>query len=775
MKLSTNTSVPVYTVSGSSTARPLPEWLIRKRKRSLKHDPEFAGRVELLQEFAFEEASCCVRVSEDGDWVMSTGTYKPQMHTHYLPHLSLSWARHTSALNQTFLFLSSDYSKSIHLQSDRFLEFHTPSGCHYSTRIPRYGRDLQYDRQSAEVLIPAVGVNADGSGEVFRLNLEQGRFMKGYEVDVGGDDYSTIGGGSLQGGVHAGSVNVAAVAERSHNLLAFGTSSGTVEFFDSRSRHRVSALAPPADAASSIAIDGTARPEITALEFHSSGLTLATGNSTGLVYLYDLRSPVPLLKKDQGYGYPIQNLIFLEPTTSSARAHTLPENKILSADKRIIKIWDSANGKPWTSVEPAVDLNHVAWCPDSGMFLTANEGQQQHAFFIPQLGPAPRWCSFLDNIVEEMAEDVDDPAAFNGFSKSGAVGGGEVYDNYKFLTTEQLKVLNLDHLIGTTSLLRPYMHGFFVAQRLYEEARLIANPDLWQEQRAKSIREKIAKERESRIRGNKKIAVKVNRQAAERLLEREEKNERRKARRVLKKGGDDDVVDKLQTATPVDPAATVDNDPENADSSVGGRLLSDPRFARFFQDEDFAIDETSAEFRALNPGSKPTTTSRTSIPKGLTAVEEEENASDRSSSIGDESDSDNGAMHRRRNQSVDEEEEDNGRISSANYRRKGKPQQQQRQKPKMLVSSSTTNGTKARMGKDRSFESRMKSMGGSSRGNRAGASNRTGGGVVGERQISFAPGRHDKRKGVSGGSDAFESVSGRKERRSASGNTFRKI
>ena len=73
MKLSTHSAISVYTVSGSSTARPLPDWLARKRKRSLKQDPEFANRVELLQDFEFEEASSCVRVSEDGDWVMSTG------------------------------------------------------------------------------------------------------------------------------------------------------------------------------------------------------------------------------------------------------------------------------------------------------------------------------------------------------------------------------------------------------------------------------------------------------------------------------------------------------------------------------------------------------------------------------------------------------------------------------------------------------------------------------------------------------------------------------
>jgi hypothetical protein len=73
MKLSNQSSVPVYTISGSSTARPLPEWLAKRRKRSLKNDTEYANRVELLQDFGFEEASQCIRVSEDGDWVMSTG------------------------------------------------------------------------------------------------------------------------------------------------------------------------------------------------------------------------------------------------------------------------------------------------------------------------------------------------------------------------------------------------------------------------------------------------------------------------------------------------------------------------------------------------------------------------------------------------------------------------------------------------------------------------------------------------------------------------------
>lgn len=721
MKLSNQSEVPVYTISGSNTARPLPEWLARRRKRSLKNDPEYANRIELLQDFEFEEASQCIRVSEDGEWVMSTGTYKPQIHTHYLPQLSLSWARHTDALNTTFLLLSSDYSKSIHLQSDRSLEFHTPSGCHYRTRLPRYGRDLVYDRQSTEALVPAVGVNQDGMGEVFRLNLEMGRYMRSFEVDVGGDDFTSTGGGTLQGGIHTGAVNTGAIAEESHNLLAFGTSMGTVELWDPRAKGRAGVLLPPNQTGPD---DG--RSEITALEFHRSGLTFATGSSNGLIHLYDLRSPVPLLKKDQGYGFPVHTLKFLQPSTF-AREQTM-EPKILSSDKKIIKIWDPRDGKPWTSVELAVDINSVAWCKDSGMLLTANEGRQQHAFFIPQLGPAPRWCSFLDNLVEEMAEDPNDPNAFS----TGQTGA--VYDNYKFLTVPQLKTLNLDHLIGRTNLLRPYMHGYFVAQRLYEEARLITNPYIWEEERAKRVKEKIDKERESRIRGKKKAAVKVNKKLAEKLMAIEEKNERRQAQRVLKQGGDENMVEAPATEKP----------------ATG--LLGDSRFAKMFEDEEFAVDETSREFQLLNPSTVPEPVERKE--RGLTAVEQEEVDEVPGSSSDDDDDSSSASEAERL---VRSRSPHSGKISTSSYKRTNRPP------PQMRVSSSTTSHST----RDRSFASRAQNM-------RTKTKPARRGGVVGEREFTFMPQDKSKQKKAPAHTPASSNYKS-KERRSASGNTFRKM
>ena len=572
------------------------------------------------------------------------------------------------------------------------------------------------------MLIPAVGVNENGNGEVFRLNLDIGRYMKAYEVDVGGDDLTSAGGGALQGGVGTGAVNTAAVAEESHNLLAFGTSLGTVEFWDSRSRGRIGLLQDFMTAS-----EIGERSEITALEFDRSGLGIATGSSTGIVNLYDLRSPRPLLKKDQGYGYPIQSLIYLE-SSSSTRTQA-PENKILSADKRIIKIWDTQDGSPWTSVEPAVDINSVAWYKDSGMLLTANEGRQQHSFFIPQLGPAPKWCSFLDNLVEEMAEDPNDPKAFTSQKV------GEVYDNYKFLTLQQLQSLNLSHLIGTTSLLRPYMHGYFVAQRLYEEAKLIADPFVWEEERNKRVKEKIDSERESRIRGTKQLSAKVNKRLAQKIIDKQEKAERRKAQRVLDRGGDDEIIDA--------PQGDMNEQPQPSE----GGLLTDPRFAKLFQDPDFAIDETSREFSKLNPSTKPANDEAAKPERKLTAVEEDALDEDRNSDSNASSSSDN-------NDEPVNKVNDNGRISSTSYKKSGHRSQQ----PRIQVTSSRA----PQRLKDQSFSSRAKQIKDNKPSTRI---------VVGEREMTFAPERKSKTPKVEQGKSRKDN----KGRRSASGNVFRKM
>ena len=615
---------------------------------------------------------------------------------------------------------------------------------------------------------------------MFRLNLELGRFLRSYSVDVGSDDVDSTGAGAIQGGVATGAVNCAAVAHESHNLLAFGTSRGTVEFFDPRQKTRVALLAPPVDPLQSITnpSDAPSRTETTALQFHPSGLTLGAGSSTGIIHLYDIRSSRPLLEKDHGYGYPIQTLKFL--TSNSTRtSHLSAEPKILSADKRIIKLWDPRNGDPWTAVEPTVDLNCVEWIPDTGMLLTANEGQQQHSFFIPALGPAPRWCSFLDNMVEEMAEDANDP---NAYENTSLGQGGEVYDNYKFLTQSQLEALGLTHLIGTTSMVRPYMHGFFVQQRLYEEARLVAQPEVWAEEREKKIRERIEKERASRIRGSQKTNVKVNQALAEKIMERQKKHEQQKARRALRKAQETmDVADEGMGRAE---GAQANHEEDSLQRTPG--LLADDRFSALFRNPEYAVDETSNEFRALNASTKIQQQNREyqrdlAKGSGLTAVEQEQLEKLEPSSSDDDTDE---GVEDEQQDSYDKRQEKRDRVredyeaSIGQKKRKSKIDKRttKKREPRMHVSSSSARPSLTSTGE--SFGNRLKQNGND--GTRFKRPSAKSGHAGGEEEVTFTVSNRQQQKPQTNGSGGSPSDQGRSmkrgtDRRSASGNTFRRM
>lgn len=66
------------------------------------------------------------------------------------------------------------------------------------------------------------------------------------------------------------------------------------------------------------------------------------------------------------------------------------------------------------------------------MIMTANEGIQMTSYYIPQLGPAPRWCTFLDNITEEM----EDSNVRN------------VYDDFKFVERAEIATYVLSLLLA---------------------------------------------------------------------------------------------------------------------------------------------------------------------------------------------------------------------------------------------------------------------------------------------------------------------------------------
>ncbi|KAF8054988.1 nol10 [Scenedesmus sp. PABB004] len=518
--------VKVYTVGSGKT---MPAWLSEAKKRALRKDEDYRRRLELLQDLQFPSACQRIKITPDQQYIFATGYHPPMVKLYDLHNLSLKFDRHLDAEVVDMVVLSDDYSKLALLCADRSISFHARFGSYTKTRTPRQGRDLAYAHASAELLV--VG----SAPEVWRLSLAEGRFMAPLPAKSSG-------------------INACGLSP-THGLFAAAGEDGLLECFDLRQRGSVAVL----DAAAAAGAPGA---QLTALRFDDSGLQLAAGTSSGLVGLWDLRCAAPLLVKDHMYGAAIRDIKFHSGAAGvGGGGSSLDVRRVISADRHIIKVWDASSGAGYTSIEPAdgADINDVALWPGSGLLLVGSDAPRIGSYFVPSLGPAPRWCSFLEGLTEELEEAA--PA---------------VYDDYRFVTRADLGRLGLEHLLGSP-LLRAYMHGFFMDARLYAKAAAAAQPFAYEAYRAARVAAKLEEERQGRISVVRKLP-KVNRAVAARLLAQQEAEAGDAA-----EGGDGAPGAKRRKGEPA------------------SNPLADERFAAMFEDEAFTVDPLSDEYRALHP------------------------------------------------------------------------------------------------------------------------------------------------------------------------------
>ncbi|GIX88005.1 nucleolar protein 10 [Caerostris extrusa] len=337
------------------------------------------------------------------------------------------------------------------------------------------------------------------------MNLDQGTFLYPYHTN-------------------ASSVNKLAIHEYA-NIIACGTIEGNIEVWDPRQKSRVAIFDIALSVPDYSVVEGF--PSVTALSFKGDLTTMAVGTYTGQVMLYDIRATKPFLVKDHDAS--VQNIEFIEN-----------ESLIASMDEKYVKFWKQNSGELYTAVSSPDKLNDICIVPNTGLFFLANEEKKILSYFIPSIGPAPKWCCFLDNITEELEESQQDT----------------VYDDYKFVVKSELEQLQLSHLIGTT-LLRPYMHGYFMDIRLYKKAIALVQPTAYQEVKKKLINNKVENERNIKQIQVKKLPT-VNKEYAKKLLEKK-------------------TSDKQQVDTP----------------------FEDDRFKDLFENPDFEIKETDEEYARI--------------------------------------------------------------------------------------------------------------------------------------------------------------------------------
>ncbi|KAH8307806.1 hypothetical protein KR059_000153 [Drosophila kikkawai] len=494
--------VKIYNLSAGKS---VPDWLTDRRKRSqLKKKVDSRRQIELIQDFDMPGVCTSIRMSPDHQYILATGTYKPRVKCFEVSNLSIKFERCFDSEVTTFEVISDDYSKMVFLQCDRYVEIHAAHGRHYRLRIPRFGRDMKYHKPSCDMFI--VGVGRD----IYRLNLERGQFLQPFETD-------------------ASCLNACDVNPE-HHLLVAGTKEGTVEAWDPRTKQRCSTL----DVA--MKLPGVKEfPSVTALKFRN-GLHMGVGTASGHVLIYDIRAKQPLLVKNHLNRLPIKRLAF-NPS----------QNAVYSLDEATLKLWDEQTGKQIAYVESTTSFNDFCTIPDTGMFFLAQEDVKMLTYYVPAMGPAPRWCSFLDNLTEEIESEVVE----------------NVYDDYQFVTAKELAELGMEHLVGS-NLLKGYMHGYFMDARLYNKAKAVVEPFAFDRFRKDKIRQEIESERKSRLQIESKLP-KVNKELALKIMDEQA------------------------------------NPSNSAKQRNVPNLLEDTRFKAMFENADFAVNKEAEEYRLLAP------------------------------------------------------------------------------------------------------------------------------------------------------------------------------
>jgi ribosome biogenesis protein ENP2 len=532
MKVANFNGCKVYNLSSGKT---MPDWLSQSKKRSLSKDVDYQKRVELIQDFEMPTASQCLAMSKDHDHIIVTGTYPPIVKCFTTHDLAMKFQRGLTSEVVSLQLLSDDFSKFVVLQNDRTLNFHAPYGTHYSCRIPRFGRNMKYNWENCDLLI------SSSSNEIYRLNLETGQFREPFLLSSFDE----------QSGYGVNKIDINPI----HQLIGCGSDyNGIVEFWDPRHRKQVSILQINDNENGNSS--GSSNTSITALSFDTDGLTLGVGTNNGNCYMYDIRSSKPLYIKEHQYGLPIIDIHYHHSTKS-----------IISSDKKIIKIWEREGdniGKIITNIETASDINDILFVNDrrgeTGLIMIAGEQSRIMTYFIPTLGPAPRWCSFLENLTEELEETAS---------------SSNIYEDYKFITKVELGELGALSLLGTP-MLKAYMHGFFIDMKLYNKLRAVSKPFEYEEYRKQKLKEKIDEKRGTRISVIKKVP-KVNKELAEKMIKKSMKDEAKETGE-----GEGEVA-------------------RGGKKVMDAKKLIDSRFAAVFEREEFQQDENDYEYQLRNP------------------------------------------------------------------------------------------------------------------------------------------------------------------------------
>eukprot|EP00375_Theileria_parva_P001212 XP_763883.1 hypothetical protein [Theileria parva strain Muguga] len=488
-----------------SSGKSIPQFALEalKNKSKLKGDVEYEHRIELIHDLEFPQCCNTVTISPDLRYIIATGTYPPQIGIYDTVELCLKHRRGIDNEVIKTCFLASDYTKLAFLCHQRYIEFHNRGGTHHKIRVPREGTDMIYVSDYATVITTTT------SNHIYKVNVERGVFEAPLESK-------------------SGVLNC--VCENPILPLISAGGFGNI-------------------------ISSFVAAEVTCCGYSVNGLKVVVGTEFGGVKLFDIRNSKPLWEYNSISKLTIKSLQFIN--SINHYSVEIGENALIGfCDSRSVRVHSMDTGAFVASIEGLnekqtfTNINGFSFYPDTGICFIVGDQTRVGTYFIPHIGPAPTWCTFLENITEEM----EVPNATN----TGVIPKQQIYDEFVFVTKEQLDELSASDLIGT-NLVKDYMHGFFIQSKLYHKLKSVNEFD-YEEYRSKKLQERIESKRQMRVPIRQK-PVKVNQEFAQKLLNKSQISQTKMSKK------------------------------EREMAMMAKSALEDERFAKIFTDENFTIEQ----------------------------------------------------------------------------------------------------------------------------------------------------------------------------------------
>ncbi|GAW79019.1 hypothetical protein, conserved [Plasmodium gonderi] len=538
----------------------------KKKKKKSGNVGSSENSVEILHDLEFSQKSEQIKVSEDGRYLCISGMYPPQVGLYDTKEMSIKHRRHFDEEVINFEFLSNNYEKLVFLCKNRHIEFHNAAGKYYKMRIPKEGRNLMYNKENCNLYI------CSSFDDIYILNLQKGCFESSLRSK---NEHNNFICKNMQ-----------------LPIIATGGSNGILEIWDERVKKSINCL------------DIHEMEELTDCAFSESGLKLAVGTEKGIVKLFDIRHSKPLFVKDHCNDLPIKKIEFINTnkrTSGSAEkysytslTHRFDKNEsnrnsdyaggrnitsnewVASADSNCIKIYNeneqnllsfhvinfesensrNRNKNKKTNVfkllnNDTVNINSFTFYKNSGLCFIPCDMQNVSLYFIPYIGIAPQWCNFLDNITEELEEKE---RYYNSNEKDDEyhTNANNLFDDYVFVTNEQVEQLNIGHLRGTSNLIS-YLHGYYIPTKIYADIKSVVEANNLNQVKKAIVQKRLEKKQQMRIPDKN---VLINKDYVDKLLNR-----------VNKK------IDKKQKAL-------IDAE----------ELLKDERFNKLFYDPEYMVE-----------------------------------------------------------------------------------------------------------------------------------------------------------------------------------------